>query len=242
MNHLPRLRAACALIIACCCRTGFSQTLSITFDGAPLQPPGTSYFVEQYFESGMWFRPLGVVGPGNGFGRTGGGISFLPENGTAYLQALLGDSLTFSFLNGSVFNLVSVNLAEYSLGVPDAITVPFVGYRSDGSIVSTSFTTDGIIDGTGPLADFQTFHFGPEFSGLTRVEIPASGWSLDNLVVAVPEPGPWALSLVACLALLAAWLRKRRGFSRKASRSLNRSALEPSLPVAKPPEAPILPA
>lgn len=125
--------------------------------------------------------------------KGGGSPSFIPDNGTAYIAAALGDSLVFSFLDGSVFNLVSVDLAEYSLTVPNAVTVPFVGYRFDGSVVNTSFTTDGIIDGTGPIPDFQTFHFGPEFSGLTRVEIPTYGWSLDNLVVAVPEPGTIAL-------------------------------------------------
>lgn len=61
--------------------------------------------------------------------------------------------------------------------------------------------TDGIIDGTGPLADFQTFSFGPEFSSLTRVEIPTYGWSLDNLVVAIPKPGRWALLILGSLFL-----------------------------------------
>jgi hypothetical protein len=191
-------------------------TVHITFDGYPFQPPSTGAFVQQYFESGMWFRPLGIVGPGNGFIRNGGGRVNSPENGTAYLQGSLGDSLVFSFLDDSVFNLVSVDLAEYSTVVPDAVTVPFVGYRHDGSMVITSFTTDGIIDGTGPLADFQTFHLGPEFTGLTRVEIPTYGWSLDNLYVSItiPEPGAGGLLLLgAALAGLSStnknrWKRK----------------------------------
>jgi hypothetical protein len=94
-----------------------------------------------------------------------------------------------------VFSLASVELAEYSTVVPDAVTVPVIGYRTDGSTVMTSFTTDGIIDGTGFLDDFQTFFFGPEFSELTRVEIPTYGWSLDNLVVVVPEPSSGILLL-----------------------------------------------
>ena len=100
-----------------------------------------------------------------------------------------------------------MGLAEYSTVVPYARTVPFVGYRPDGSTVTVSFTTDGIIDGTGPLADFQTFYFGPEFSGVTQVRIPAYGWSLDNLVVAIPEPG--AISLVA-LGLGMFWAIRRK--------------------------------
>ena len=183
------------------------EPIHIGFEGPPPQPPGTSFFVQQYFESGMWFRPLGVIGPGNGFGRTGGGIAALPENGTAYLQALLGDSLQFSFINLTPFSLISVDLAEYSTVVPDAVTVHFIGYRSDGSIVTQDFTTDGIIDGTGPIQDFQTFQFGPEFSGLTRVEIPTFGWSLDNLIVAVPEPSTFALLIAGAPVL---WVLRRR--------------------------------
>jgi hypothetical protein len=177
-------------------------TITFNFEGFPPQLPGTSTYVQQYFESGMWFRPLGVVGPGNGFGRTGGGLLLAPENGTAYLDAALGDSLMFSFTDGRVFDLLTVDLAEYSTVVPDPRTVHFIGYRQDGSIVTTDLTTDGIIDGTGPIADFQTFFFGPEFSGLTRVEIPTYGWSLDNLKISVPEHSAAALWLLGGLLLL----------------------------------------
>ena len=85
--------------------------------------------------------------------------------------------------------------------MPNAVTVHFVGYRQDGTIVTADLTTDGVIDGTGPLADFQTFQFGPEFSGLTRVEIPTYGWSLDNLVLSVPEPSSVSLLFVGGLVL-----------------------------------------
>ena len=139
----------------------------------------------------------------------GGGVPAAPENGTAYLQASLGDSLRFNFFTGSPFDLVSVDLAEYSTGFATPLTVPFVGYRSDGSVVNASFTTDGIIDGTGPIADFQTFHFGPEFSNLLRVEIPTYGWSLDNLVVAVPEPGTWALIFLGAAFGGAGYVKRR---------------------------------
>ena len=155
----------------------------------------------------MWFRPLGVVEPGNGFIRQGGSFSIYPENGTPYIQTALGDSLVFSFTNGDLFDLLSVDLAEYSTVVPDAATVRFTGYRSDGSTVTRDFTTDGIIDGTGPLADFQTFAF-TGFTGLTRVEVPGFGWSLDNLrVTPVPEPATGALLLAGGVAV---WFRRVR--------------------------------
>jgi len=126
------------------------------------------------------------------------------------LQALLGSDLMIRLSSGSPFNLMSVDLAEYSTVVPDAVTVHFVGYRFDGSIVTQDFTTDGIIDGTGPGVDFETFHFGPEFSNLSRVEIPTFGWSLDNLVV-VPEPGTWSLIILGAGVATILFRRGRRG-------------------------------
>ena len=168
--------------------------MTLTFEGPPYLARGSAIHVQSYSEAGFWFAPI----PGtDGFVRQAGGIPFYPENGTTYLQATLGDSLMFAKDDWSAFGLVSVNLAEYSTVVPDAVTVPFLGYRPDGSIVSASFTTDRIIDGTGPLADFQTFHFDPSLSGLVKVEIPAFGWSLDNLVISVPESSSGALLILA---------------------------------------------
>jgi hypothetical protein len=158
----------------------------------------------------MWFRPIGTVGPGNGFVRQGGQFQPAPENGTAYLQAALGNSLVLSFLDGSLFGMISIDLAEYSTVVPNAVTVRFIGHRSNGSSVTTDLTTDGIIDGTGPLADFETFYFGPEWSGLTRVEIPTYGWSLDNLVVSIPEPSSLSMFGLGGSLLALSLLRKRR--------------------------------
>jgi hypothetical protein len=114
-----------------------------------------------------------------------------------------------SFTNGAFFDLVSVDLAEYSTLYQEPLVVRFVGYRHDGTVVTNHITTDGIIDGTGPLADFQTFYFGPDFSGLSRVELPTWGWSLDNLVVAVPEP-PVCQVLILGAALAALWSFKRK--------------------------------
>jgi PEP-CTERM motif len=113
-----------------------------------------------------------------------------------------------SFTNGSVFDLLSVDLAEYSTLFQTPLTVSFIGYKPDGSSVTTELVTDGIIDGTGPLADFQTFYFDKEWTELTRVEIPSWGWSLDNLVVSIPEPSSCALLLAGGLLLWAWRFRK----------------------------------
>jgi hypothetical protein len=195
------------LLLGCFSTLAYSQgTLQISFDGPPIQPPGTAYTVTNYIESGISFRP---ISPSYGFTRVGEGLATRPQDGTAYLSAALGDSLLFSRTDSSLFSLVSVDLAEYSTVVPGPATVQFIGYHVDGSKVTSSFTTDGIIDGTGPLADFQTFYFdSKDWSGLTHVEIPNSIWSLDNLIVAVPEPSAGALLLVGTLALGALKWRK----------------------------------
>lgn len=173
-----------AILSSICCEA--QEPIHITFDGPPVQPPGTSFVIRTYDEAGVSFNDMGSFG----LGRVGSNPPpGLPDNGTAYLDTGFGGKLMFRFTNGSLFALRSVDLAEYGTGLPDAFTVHFIGYRVDGSTVTQDFTPDGIIDGTGPIQDFQTFHFGPEFSGLSRVEIPTFPWSLDNLVLeVVSEP------------------------------------------------------
>jgi hypothetical protein len=175
-------------------------TLHITFDGPPYQVPGSGVLVQQYFEQGMYFRPI----PGtDGFVRTWTNMPpEWPNNGTPYIQTTRGDSLSFSYLNGPVFGLVSVDLARATAGF-SSYTVHFVGYRSDGSSITTTLSGTNI--------EFETHYFGPEWSyGLTRVEIPNYPWSLDNLVVIIPEPATTALLLVGVLAIGLLRLGRRR--------------------------------
>lgn len=200
--------SGCVLFLAGTSRCHGQGTLQINFDGPPEAPQGSSITLQKYFQSGMSFTPVVAQ---SSFSRVGAGYPADPQNGTAYLRAAFTQSLMFGFTNGSVFNLVSVDLAEYSTGQAYPVTVRFVGYRLDGSMIVTYFTTDGIMDGGGPLSDFQTFHFGSEFSSLTRVEIPTYGWSLDNLYVSVPEPGTGALMILGTALLgLRFYKRKKR--------------------------------
>jgi len=159
----------------------------------------------------MVFTPIGTVGIGSlGFVRIGSSLNTQtrrPANGKAYLQANLESTLMFGFASGQAFDLLSVDLAEYSITERWPATISFIGYHSDGSVVATDLTTDGIIDGGGPGVDFQTFHFDSRFTDLTRVEIPASSWSLDNIAVAIPEPG---ISILLVQCGLWYWLRSAR--------------------------------
>lgn len=211
VRFLGRGLAACLLIWltpATALRCSGQGTLHITFDGPPPQPPGTAFLMQKYEEAGMLFVPLGSVG----FGRSGGGRAEFADNGTPYLISGLGSTLMFSFTNGTLFDMLSVDLAEFSTSVTQA-TVRFVGYRADGSVAITDLTTDGIVDGTaGPAADFETFQFSPQWSGLSRVEIPTYGWSLDNLVVIIPEPRTGALITLGAVIGALRWCKRRQHF------------------------------
>ena len=207
----PKLLAAAVAFLLCACTVvaqGTFERLTVTFDGSPVVPRGTGRIVQSYEESGVRFAPI----PGtDGFARNGGGVLGCPDNGTAYLQATLGDSLMFSLDDGSSFDPVSVDLAEYSAILRDPVTVHFVGYRQDGTVVTDDITTAGIFNGIAPV--FQTFSFDPGFSDLVRVEIPYPLWSLDNLTLqrSVPEPSTGVLVAIGAAAIgIQVLTRKRR--------------------------------
>ena len=194
-------KRAVFLLAACLSVAGatpsFGQgALHITFEGPPAQDPGTARLIQSHSESGMVFTPSPA---GDGFVRMATGCSPLfPDNGTTFLQAMYENTLMFSRADSSLFSLTSVDLAGYSTVLP-GFSVDFVGYRAGGTTVTTTFSGSGL--------QFQTFLFGPEFTDLTRVEVPGPIWSLDNLVVTVPEPCVWQLAGVGLL--LTVHLRNR---------------------------------
>jgi hypothetical protein len=95
------------------------------------------------------------------------------------------------------------------------VTVDFIGYHQDGSTVTSMVTTDGIHDGGGPLADFQTFTF-EGFTDVVRVEMPNSPYSvdtpysMDNLIIEVPEPASGSLLLLGGRPFYAIWQRREK--------------------------------
>lgn len=181
---------------------------TVTFDGPPAIGPTDAIVITNYTEQDVGFTG---IGPNGRFGRSGGAEvnEAFPRDGSAYIVAAFGDSLALSSLSGQRFGLVSVDLAEFSTFYNFPRTVQFVGYKPDGSIVMTELTTDGVIDGSGPLADFQTFTFDSRFADLIRVEVPTDTWSLDNMVFSqIPEPASAALLLLGGLLFLAFRIRK----------------------------------
>jgi hypothetical protein len=160
--------------------------IGIQFDGQPAVAAGTVVKVSEYFEAGMWFRP---ISPGTQFGRVATNFADYPNGRSAYINAAEGETLALSFTNGSVFDFRAVTLAEYTTNIP-SVTVQFVGYRNDGSIVSTTLQTDPDREWTEDYHGFEAFYLDWRgFTNLIKVEIPTSGWSIDTIVV-IPKTPP----------------------------------------------------
>ena len=141
----------------------------------------------------------------------GSGVSWGPDNGTAYLGA--SGALALSLVSGIPFSLLSLDVAEDSIyrGYPRTFEV--IGYTVSGATVTNDLTIDGIIDGPGPLRDFQTFALDTRFANLSRVAIPSGGgwgWSFDTVVLGVPEPSAGGLIVLGMLCGLGGRVLGRR--------------------------------
>jgi hypothetical protein len=161
-----------------------ASAITVTFDPPPLV--NGSKGISSYTESSVsvYSVSLGKVS------HTDSGCSALmPDNGTGYLGFLVGSDGYRIDMGGQLFTAKRIDLAEYSTVFTRPATVRFTGYKADGTTVSASFVTDGVIDGTGPAVDFQTFTFPSTFTDLTRIELLDIGFSLDNLIVSnTPTP------------------------------------------------------
>jgi hypothetical protein len=153
-------------------------------------------------------------------------FSGVASNGTQYILeegASLGQPITMTQIGGGTFSLTSFDGAEVwvvnNASFPNATVLNVLGNVSGGGVVNTSFNLDGIIDGAGGAADFQTFFLPGTFTNLVSVVFSGSivggstnaGISIDNLNSdgqTVPEPASLALLLGALAA--ASWSRRRR--------------------------------
>jgi hypothetical protein len=150
--------------------------LNVDFsDGAPAD--GTTGGNATYQEDGLIFSTP------NQIFRVGANAANRPNNGTPHIAPLfLQKPLSIARVDGGVFHLHSVDLAEYSTVYPQPKGITFTGVKSNSTTVSTTFTIDGVIDGTGPLADFQTFTFPATFRDLISAQVTVDVYALDNLV------------------------------------------------------------
>jgi len=148
------------------------------------------------------------------------------DNGTIYIAeeaGSLGLPITMAAQSGQPFGLVSFDGAELWLdaaaaasgGYPNAYYINVLGNLSGGGTVNAQFTLDGIADGAGGAADFQTFALPGSFVNLASVVFSGAqvtgapgAIALDNLNTgAIPAPG--ALLLGSIGAALVARFRRR---------------------------------
>lgn len=170
--------ATVTLLMACLTAAVFAQEqLCITFD--PPLVPGGFKAIDDWVEQGVRF-----TGP-QGFSQYDSGREMCPDNGTAYLKFTKGpvQTLNFRSVSSIPFKLVSVDLSEYSTFKIESKMITFIGHKKNGSTVTNTFTTDGVIDGPGGISDFQTFNFSADFSDLSYVEVPTTGYAMDNVVL-----------------------------------------------------------
>jgi hypothetical protein len=208
-------------------RFAYAATLGdavvISFDNVGLtgNPVLTSLVVGEYSFTSDRFHtvadPTGAVVP-------------LVDNGSIYVAQEgggLGQPITLRRVDGQPFALLRLDAAE---GFTDELTAASLGYASaeairalamlpDGGSTAGSLVLDGLRDGPGGIADFQSFDLPPAFCNVTSVTFSGSpvggidgAIALDNLVVAavVPEPTGMSLAVVAVVAALGAWTVRRR--------------------------------
>lgn len=110
-----------------------------------------------------------------------------PDNGTTYARVLSNQSpFEIKHSQGLPFDLLSLDVSEYSSVVSQSVRLDFVGHLSGGGTVTHSVTSDGIFDGSGPLDDFQTIVLPATFQNLSRVVVTANpGGHFDNVRVIV---------------------------------------------------------
>jgi hypothetical protein len=124
-------------------------------------------------------------------------------NGTTVLGS--HDDLVLTHTLGEVFNLKQFDFS----GFPEnqEATLTLVGTYADLSTTTQVFVTDGWVDGIGGVTDFETFFALPSFTDLISVTWLHSGgeteqglFSLDNVILEIPEPSALCL-LVSSLIL-----------------------------------------
>lgn len=132
-----------------------------------------------------------------------------PSNGTTV--GVSHDDVVLTKIGGGAFNLASFDFAGWTVNKEKRFQV--TGEYMGGGTVSVVLDPDGICDGTGGAADFQTFFMDASWTNLVKVTWDHTGsetvqglFGLDNINTGVvPEP-----ATMTALALGAAGMLRRR--------------------------------
>ena len=209
-----------------CLATGFvsmvalvcvsAQAAIIDFNSVPAGVP----IVSSYSEDGFTFTSSHFHTVSSGSLCGSGGCA---DDGSGYIgeeDGGLGDNIYMAKDDGGIFSLTGFDAAELFVSAPSAYPnanwITVVGDLFGGGTISASFNLDGIVDGAGGNADFQTFFMAPGFSNLIGVSFGGytfdgtGGLALDNIMVdmSVNLPEPQALLLMMIGLLMLAVQRK----------------------------------
>lgn len=133
-----------------------------------------------------------------------------PSNGTTIGAS--HDDVVLTKIGGGAFNLDSFDFAGWAPNLEKRFQV--TGEYSGGGTISVVLDPDGICDGIGGVADFETFVMGAGWTNLVKVTWDHAGtgtvqglFALDNINTS-PVPEPATMSALALGAV--AMLRRRR--------------------------------
>ena len=157
---------------------------------------------------------------------TGTESSVASDGTKAASQPIHSPDIDLARIDGQAFSLLSLDIGELLIRRPDSTAklVTFTGTLSGGGTVVASFVPDGIADGPGGVADFESFALPATFRNLLNVKITAtggvgdSGFQMDNLKLErVPEPASVAIwgMLGVCAALGGVARRRCTGLARR---------------------------
>lgn len=135
----------------------------------------------------------------------------IPDNGTNNIGTTYYTAATIERLDGGLFDLISLDFAEYSEYVNTGMRY-ITGFFADGSTIQEILYLDGIMDGPGELPDFQTITLDSKWRNLQKVMLDEVT-SYDDIAVmkASPVPEPATLFLIGTgLIYIAGTQRKRR--------------------------------
>ena len=187
-----------ATFILCCASINANATVILDFENAN---SGLRHIDQNGFslDMGGQYGFMSIHNPTN--------TTSVPQNGTKFVQmsTQFAYPATLTAINGSLFELSSIDIGEYSSVYKLPRSSSFKGYTYSGTILTEEFWVDGNFDGLGGISDFETFTFGEDWKNLVKVEF-GFGLTFDNIVLnnsatSVPEPTSLAILVLGLFGL-----------------------------------------
>jgi hypothetical protein len=189
--------------------------LVVDFESAPTSAScfnhGTTLTTQGYTFTALGAGSNGLIScDGTAAGIGSSGSSALADN-------TVSPDIGFQESSGALFNLVSVDVGELTtITARNATQIGVAGFFPGGGLVQALFNLDGIVDGPGGAADFQTFVLPATFTGLSSARISfvlggsqGSEFAIDDLNVQI-VPMPSAVWLFASGVLALTGIARKR--------------------------------